>query len=447
MKKILIFILLLLSFAGCKKKTVNETVFIVNNNVPSQTTVSEFSFEMITCTVIYPDGKEETIALDKSMLFQSDIEKLKTVGEHIITVNYKTFKKIITITLLEDRIPQSIIIEGESSVKKGETITLHASINPPNSLQDVIWLSLTPQIATVNNGVVTGINEGDAIIRVQSFFDSLLFLDYHITVLGTNSYEEYYQGAEGLKGTALKAFLHEKINDHRSYSYDFALTALRKTDEDPANSDNLILFYTGRSQGKYTNGSSGDSWNREHIWPKSHGDFGTSQPMGTDLHNLRPTDASVNSTRGNLDFDNGGAKVIDTYGLGSSFCYVDTDSFEPRNEVKGDVARIIFYMAVRYEGGKVNEKDLELVDSVSSRGATLGKLSTLLAWNEQDPVDDFERNRNEVIYGYQNNRNPFIDHPEFASLIWNHLSIKEEFNVIVYQIICEFEKKGDYILI
>lgn len=230
----------------------------------------------------------------------------------------------------------------------------------------------------------------------------------------SENYEGYYNSASGKTGEALKTALHEIIDDHTELSYSAVWDALRHTDEDPNNSNNVILLYTGRSQSKTTNGSGVDSWNREHVWAKSHGDFGTAMGAGTDLHHLRPTDVSVNSSRGNKDFDDGGTaqkEAPDTY--------ADSDSWEPRDEVKGDIARMIFYMAVRYEGDS-GELDLEVTESVNNGSAPLhGKLSTLKRWNELDPVDDFERNRNEVIYqDYQHNRNPFIDHPEWVEVIW-----------------------------
>lgn len=232
----------------------------------------------------------------------------------------------------------------------------------------------------------------------------------------TSPYDEtYYQSAIGLTDNALKRTLHEIIDDHQELSYSNVWQALRVTDEDPNNSSNVILLYTGRSQDKYTNGGFVDEWNREHVWAKSHGDFGTSMGPGTDLHHLRPTDVSVNSTRGNLDFDNGGI-----FHTEATECKYDTDSWEPRDAVKGDVARMIFYMAVRYEGDD-GEIDLEVSDAVENGSNPLhGKLSTLIKWHNQDPVDAFEQNRNEIIYNmYQHNRNPFIDHPEWVDEIWN----------------------------
>ncbi|SUV00014.1 extracellular ribonuclease [Priestia megaterium] len=228
--------------------------------------------------------------------------------------------------------------------------------------------------------------------------------------------EDYYRTAAGKTGNTLKTELHNIIDHHTELSYSAVWEALKKTDEDPANANNVILLYTGRSQAKSTNGGGVDDWNREHVWAKSHGDFGTAMGPGTDLHHLRPTDVSVNSTRGNLDFDNGGTEHSEALGN-----YFDSDSWEPRDEVKGDVARMLFYMAVRYEGDVSDEPDLELNNTVNNGTAPYhGKLSVLLQWNAQDPVDDRERRRNDIIYSdYQHNRNPFIDHPEWVNEIWN----------------------------
>ena len=126
----------------------------------------------------------------------------------------------------------------------------------------------------------------------------------------------------------------------------------------------------------------------------------------------------VNSTRTNYSFDNCTSNSCELiYGnLYSGSALV----FEPRDEDKGDVARIIFYMDVRYEGDS-GELDLEMTEnilSVTSKLQRHGVRSTLLEWHEMDPVDDFERNRNDVIYSYQGNRNPFIDHPELVDYIW-----------------------------
>lgn len=151
-----------------------------------------------------------------------------------------------------------------------------------------------------------------------------------------------------------------------------------------------------------------------HVWAQSRGGFTTSAGPGTDLHHIRPEDVTVNSIRGNKDFDNGGSAVS-----GCTDCWTDGDSFEPRDAVKGDVARMLFYMAIRYEGDD-GFTDLEMSSTVGTSSSRLGDLETLLAWNSADPVSTFEMRRNDRIHAqWQGNRNPFIDHPEWAAAIWN----------------------------
>ncbi|MFG1719912.1 endonuclease [Micromonospora chalcea] len=231
----------------------------------------------------------------------------------------------------------------------------------------------------------------------------------------TGTPDAYYAAAAGKTGPALRTALHGIIRVQTKLSYDQVWDALKDTDQDPANPANVILLYSGRSQSKTSNGGGANDWNREHVWAKSHGDFGTATGPGTDVHHLRPEDVSVNSLRGNKDFDAGGGTVAEAPG-----CYTDADSFEPRDAVKGDVARMILYMAIRYEGGD-GWPDLEPNDSVSNGSAPrLGRLSKLLAWNDQDPPDAFEQRRNQRIHErWQGNRNPFVDHPEWARSIWD----------------------------
>jgi endonuclease I len=227
--------------------------------------------------------------------------------------------------------------------------------------------------------------------------------------------------------SSLKSSLHLIIDGHLQLSYTDCWDALQTTDQDDSNPDNVILLYSRRSQPKISrdNGSGGDLWNREHVWAKSHGDFATSRGPGTDLHHLRPSDASVNADRGSKDFDEGGGLLNGDSGGDCPSCLKTADTFEPPDEIKGDIARMLFYMAVRYEGDS-GEVDLEMSASIptqfgsSTKGTVgrIGKLSTLLKWHVQDPVSDEEYHRNNKIHNIQGNRNPFIDHPEWASLIF-----------------------------
>jgi len=232
---------------------------------------------------------------------------------------------------------------------------------------------------------------------------------------------QYYQEAYGKKGTELKKTLNNIIKGHRTLSYDGAWNALKETDADPSSPQNVILFYSRKSVSKNSNGGSIYQWNREHVWAKSHGNFGTSQGPGTDIHHLRPTNTVINSTRGSKEFAEGGSSFKAPQGFPCEGCYTTSSTFEPPDSVKGDTARIMFYMAVRYEGTD-SYPDLELQEKsvgASTKVPAFGYLSTLIKWHLEDPVDDSERERNEIIYQkYQWNRNPFIDHPEFVTEIW-----------------------------
>lgn len=226
----------------------------------------------------------------------------------------------------------------------------------------------------------------------------------------------YYSSAAGKTGNALKSALHQIIDNHYALTYAQVWDALMDLDEDPNNSSNVLLIYSRVSRDKNRHGGASGDWNREHSWPKSHGFPTESNLAYTDVHHLRASDVTVNSIRSNKDYDIGGSVVS-----GASLCRSDSDSFEPPDEVKGDLARGIFYMAVRYEGGS-GESDLEIAEdpgSTSSGTPQIARLSTLLAWHTADPVSDEERLRNDKIYyHYQSNRNPFIDHPEWVQSIW-----------------------------
>jgi endonuclease I len=223
----------------------------------------------------------------------------------------------------------------------------------------------------------------------------------------------YYDSASGLSGAQLKSALHDIIDGHTTMSYSAVWEALKVLDQDPNNSANVIEFYSGVSTPKTNNGGGADNWNREHTWPQSRGDFGTSNGPGTDVHHLRPEDVTVNSTRGSKDFDLGGSAVSEC-----GDCWTDADSFEPRDSVKGDLARGILYMAVRYNGDD-GFADLELNNAINGSTDYLGKVCVLLDWHAADPVTAAERSRNDKIYStYQRNRNPFVDHPEYAEAVF-----------------------------
>ncbi len=244
-----------------------------------------------------------------------------------------------------------------------------------------------------------------------------------------NQYDEatYYARAHAATAANFRSELIKDISaNQKQFTYTEVWTALTYTDQDPANPDNIILLYSGRSIAKKDNGSGSastnqDFWNREHVWAKSHGFPDSSQRGYTDIHHLRPADVSMNSTRSDKDFAAGGDAV--TEAPENSYT---ANTWEPRDTVKGDVARMMFYMDVRYDVGTDNTMpDLVLVNQVGTPRTNLadgkgelGKLCTLLEWHTLDPVDSFEIERNNTIYEYQDNRNPFIDHPEWVEVIY-----------------------------
>ena len=222
--------------------------------------------------------------------------------------------------------------------------------------------------------------------------------------------QNYYNSVNTASSQLLRSSLHNLIDDHNVVSYESSKQHLQNTDADPNDSGNIILIYKQNSVDESWDG--GDTWNREHIWAASYGLYDSDAYK--DLHNLKPADPSVNSSKGNKNFDNGGIQHDEAIE-----CFFTQNTWEPADAVKGDIARILFYMDVRYEGGD-DEPDLAVTEALNNVAdvPNIGKLSTLLDWHLQDPVDDFEMSRNEVIYGIQGNRNPFIDHPEYVSILW-----------------------------
>ncbi|MCD6375869.1 MAG: endonuclease [Caldisericaceae bacterium] len=337
----------------------------------------------------------------QNLTAQSDWQMV-TVSDTIVDFGsvtaYQQYEQILTIHNNSDQVVQVLSADFEENV-------FSTDLNP---------VPLSPQ-SDMNFSITF---ESDQNVNYTDFLHIELDHGIHPIIIETSAqanYEEsYYNATQNKWGSDLKSALHNIIKGHTQYSYSDLWDILSDTDEDPANPNNVILIYTGWSYPKSNHGGNADQWNREHVWAKSHGDFGTTPPAGSDVHHIRPCDVSVNSKRGNLDFDNGGSLYTDPDGVTN--CYYDGDSWEPRDEDKGDVARMMYYMVVRYEGEE--GYDLELVDytpSTTSSDPVFGKKSTLYDWHWIDTVDSWERSRNDRIYNnWQHNRNPFIDHPEFV---------------------------------
>ncbi|HQJ96221.1 MAG TPA: endonuclease, partial [Candidatus Cloacimonas sp.] len=172
-----------------------------------------------------------------------------------------------------------------------------------------------------------------------------------ISAITTNTPgSDYYTGITGY-GITLKTNLHNLLRTTHTtrYSYDALWIKLPYTDEDPTNTNNIIEIYTGWSVPKAYYGSGTSQWNREHTWSKSHGNFSETPPAGTDLHHLRPCDSTVNSAKSNKDFDYATTSYYDSSPYNGypqdTGCKTSTYAWEPRDADKGDVARMIMYMA------------------------------------------------------------------------------------------------------
>lgn len=250
----------------------------------------------------------------------------------------------------------------------------------------------------------------------------------------------YYDAAQGKTGSELRQALHEIINDHVVIGYANATDALRVLDQDPDNPANVVTIYSLTSIDKLNFGTPA-GWNREHLWPNSYG-LDSTEPAYSDLFNLRPELWGVNSARGNKPYD-----VSDPLDSGyrapahqqAPETTRDSDSWEPPASVRGDIARALFYMDVRYEGDRANESDLVLTDDltlVSSAAAYMGNLDTLLSWHLADPVDAAEIQRNDAVYYlYQGNRNPFVDHPEYVVEVFSVVHMPEPASLLVVAVL------------
>lgn len=275
--------------------------------------------------------------------------------------------------------------------------------------------TLPAEYLVLNNNVKIRIVDND--FKVADFGTPI-----HSTygkIKGTQS-PTYYQSLNGKIGTSLKPALQAIIADPavvRAQTYNDVINILMEADQNPENSNQVWLVYSEKGRAKLdlqTSSNNVNVWNREHTWPRSRGGFDSIEADETydgknifwvtgpdslrhansDAHAIRPEDGPENSIRGNQFYGqySGPAGTLGGF--------------------KGDVARSIFYLAVRFNG-------LEVVSGYpDGMIGKFGDLDTLLTWHRNDPPDDFEMNRNNVVQTWQFNRNPFIDMPEMIEYIW-----------------------------
>ena len=226
---------------------------------------------------------------------------------------------------------------------------------------------------------------------------------------------------DGLNGT-LRKRLSKLILPKAWYTYSGSSSGclgneLQQADQDPTNNSNMVLFYSRDSVSKRAAGGSTTDWNREHVWPQSlsNGHWGK-EKAGTDVLHIRPTWYTTNNKRGNTVYGDVNKKNPQTYN-GMIYAYVSGSYFEPIDAVKGDVARILMYVWTAYYD-YYEDTSLYLTNAIES-------YDTLLKWHTLDKPDALEGVRNDYSESSkQKNRNPFVDHPEFAWKIFGD-SVKD----------------------
>lgn len=308
----------------------------------------------------------------------------------------------------------SIDFQAGDTTGQTSVLILEDGITEGDEFTSINILNLPPEFISNNNNVSAVIIDGDFVV---SNFGTPLNPTYGN--VQNQAPDNYYDDLDGLSGNALKQGIQDLISENgvvRTHTYNDIIDILKTTDQNPENSNEIWLLYTEEPSAKYLfqTGSSGvDKWNREHTFPRSRGDFFSIEDddiatginewwetnadslrhANSDAHGLRAADAGENSSRGNQHY----GQYVGPPANSGSF--------------KGDVARSILFLSLRYN-------DLDIVNGFPNTTGELGDLATLLTWHQQDPPDDFEMNRNNIIYDWQKNRNPLIDFPQLVNFVW-----------------------------
>ena len=345
---------------------------------------------------------------------------------------------------------ESIELTITTEVPVQEDLSISLSLDYQNFNSDD-YIEVDPFVIPTEDSSVTiyidiiddVINEGDEDLMISLSIDDEEFIllnnnliirvndnDFLIANYGTpinptytnvsNLYpENYYNSLQGLSGVDLIEAIQNIIanpDEVKAHSYADVKSILNNSDVNPENSNQVWLVYSEQPRSKidFQNSSNGTGkWNREHTYPRSRGGFNSIdldsyadgideywdtdidslRHANSDVHGIRAADSGENSSRGNKHYGdyNGPSNNLGSF--------------------KGDVARSVLFLSLRYNG-------LEIVDGYPDLTGQLGDLQTILEWNNLDPVDDFEKNRNNVIYTWQNNRNPLIDFPDLVDYIW-----------------------------
>lgn len=371
-------------------RLLNEGGGFVQNGISISTSQTEY-FEGETFEIVFTT--EQNVAEDFTFSFtlsNGGFDASDFTGSTDLTIANGTNSATATINLVDD------------TQDEGDEILI---INISNIPDTFLVLNNNKQLRAIDNDFVI------------ADWGTPLNPTYGI-VEGTQP-ENYYNSLNGLSGEALRQEIQNIIAEEgvvRAQTYADVIDILKEADQNPENSNQVWLVYVeeGRSKLDYqTTSINTGKWNKEHTYPRSRGGFYSIEEDGiadgpevywntnadslrhgnSDAHALRASDGPENSSRGNQHY----GQYNGPEGTAGSF--------------KGDVARSVLYMAIRYNG-------LAVVNGFPETVGEFGDLQTILDWHRNDPPDDFEMNRNNVVYNWQMNRNPFIDEPELVEYIW-----------------------------
>jgi hypothetical protein len=390
------------------------------NNDGSGVALNYLSTSMIADN--FNEGQQFTIQFTTTVPVTSNLVFTFTLQEGNFTIadysgtDVNTSTGIVTVTILAGTSSASTIINlTDDTIFEGDEET------------HLVLSTLPSGYVKNNDNIFIRIYDNDFIVQN---FGTPINPTYGLVIPTIPS--GYYDSLEGLSGPALKQAVQDIIANPsvvRLHSYADIWDIIRTADQNPANSNQVWCMYFESPMAKIDQqvGSSiVGKWNREHIFCQSRGGFEVSSNDTadginfwsstsaasvvdgvSDAHHIRVENGQENSSRNNKNF---GTVTSATVYAGPS---------NSQGSWRGDVARSLFYMAVRFNGlNVVNGDPSEYLPSTTTSSGNIGDLATLLNWNTTDPRDDFEMNRNNYIYTWQMNRNPFIDHPLLANYIF-----------------------------
>ncbi|MCI1729760.1 MAG: endonuclease [Chiayiivirga sp.] len=440
----------------------DDTTFILdpNSDLPASTACR---LEVIAAQVTDRDGTTHAMLLDERVGFSTAALAPPEVISTVPAKNATTFPSTGDLQVSFDT--SVTLSAGAFTLTCAQSTGISLTPNAPSGANFTLTTgtSLVAGDSCTFTIVAANVTSGDGLHP-----DSNEVVNFTVAATGAGN---YYAGIDASSCAVLRTGLHNLIDDHTAFPYSNSGTAVTDTwdilvqaDQNPLNASEILEVYENAHYAKVVMGNS--NYNKEHTWPNSYGFNDLNGSTGSvpqssaysDTHMLYLSDDEYNSNRGSKPY----ANCADTSGCtpdltlayngvgGGPANYASGNhnwkksdnggeafgSYEVWSHRKGDMARAVLYMDIRYEGGVAtdgntvgqSEPDLVVTDdrnlihsrrSTSSGTAYMGLKSALLAWHAADPPDEHEQLRNALIQSYQGNRNPFIDHPEWAECVFS----------------------------